>query len=57
MSYERDPNYGQPSRGLGDTVAKAIQAVTFGKVKPCPPCKRRQEWLNKMFPYGVPPQR
>lgn len=57
MSYERDPNYGQPSRGLGDTVAKAIQAVTFGKVKPCEPCKRRQAWLNKMFPYGVPPQR
>lgn len=56
MSYEQDPSYRQPSRGFGDTVAKAIQAVTFGKVKPCEPCKKRQEWLNRVFPYQQRPR-
>lgn len=45
---------GRESRGLGDTVANAIQAVTFGLVKPCGGCKKRQEALNKMFPYAHP---
>ena len=36
------------SRGLGDTVAKVTKA--FG-VKPCGRCKKRQETLNKAFPY------
>lgn len=40
------------SVGLGDTVANAIKTVTFGTVKPCQACKKRQEALNKMFPYG-----
>ncbi len=39
------------SRGLGDTVAKAIHTVTGGLVKPCGGCKKRQEKLNEMFPY------
>ena len=40
------------SRGLGDTVKKLIDKFTGGKVKPCGGCKKRQEALNKMMPYG-----
>ena len=49
------------SRGLGDTVAKAIEdtgliklAVLYERLtgKPCG-CKSRQEALNKLVPYGV----
>lgn len=49
MGIEKD-------KGLGDTIARvtkmtgiksAVEAVT----KDCG-CKRRQEKLNKMFPYG-----
>jgi hypothetical protein len=39
------------SRGLGDTVSKAINKATFGLVKPCGGCKNRQAALNKMKPY------
>jgi len=39
------------SRGLGDTVAKTIHRVTFGRVKPCKGCKERQRKLNKLLPY------
>lgn len=42
------------SRGLGDTVAKVIHKATGGRVKPCGGCKKRQERLNKMFPYQHP---
>ena len=53
-------NYNQRSRGLGDTIAKfthatgihslaQIGARAVGK-KDCG-CKKRQEKLNKMFPY------
>lgn len=38
------------SRGLGDTIAKATKAVG---IKPCGGCKKRQEWLNKIVPYGT----
>ena len=37
------------SKGLGDTIAKVTKA--FG-VKPCGGCKKRQEKLNKLFPYA-----
>jgi hypothetical protein len=43
----------QPSRGLGDTVAKLIKAVTLGKVPPCRKCNKRQAALNKLLPYGA----
>ena len=36
------------SRGLGDTIAKMTKAVG---IKPCGGCKKRQEKLNKRFPY------
>jgi hypothetical protein len=39
------------SRGLGDTVAKAIHKVTRGAVQPCGGCKKRQAALNKLVPY------
>jgi len=39
------------SRGLGDTIKRAIDKVTMGKVKPCGGCKKRQEALNKLLPY------
>ena len=53
-------NYRQPSRGLGDTIAKfthatgihslaQIGAKAMGK-KDCG-CKKRQQALNKAFPY------
>lgn len=42
----------QKIRGLGDVVAKATSAVG---IKPCGGCKKRQEALNKMFPFGQNP--
>jgi hypothetical protein len=38
----------QPSRGVGDTVARITSA--FG-IKPCGGCKARQKSLNEKFPY------
>ncbi len=49
-----EPVAPKKSRGLGDTVAKAIHTVTGGLVKPCGGCKKRQKRLNEMFPYGNP---
>ena len=37
------------SRGLGDTIAKATSAMG---IKPCEKCKKRQEALNRVVPYG-----
>lgn len=39
----------QKPEGLGDTIAKITSA--FG-IKPCGGCKKRQEKLNKLVPYG-----
>lgn len=39
------------SRGLGDTVAKAIHKVSRGKIKPCGGCKKRQAKLNTLVSY------
>lgn len=41
-------NKDQPSRGLGDTIAKATSKMG---IKPCGGCKKRQSVLNKAFPY------
>jgi hypothetical protein len=38
----------QPSRGIGDTVAKITSKLG---VKPCGGCKKRQTKLNKMFAF------
>ena len=37
-----------PSRGFGDTIAKATSKVG---IKPCGGCGKRQTILNKAFPY------
>tara|TARA_R100001463_G_scaffold55578_1_gene107221 strand:- start:2965 stop:3117 length:153 start_codon:yes stop_codon:yes gene_type:complete len=39
------------SVGLGDTIAKLTTKVG---IKPCSSCKRRQEKLNRLFPYKQP---
>lgn len=36
------------SKGLGDTVKKITDKMG---IKQCGGCKKRQEWLNKYFPY------
>jgi len=38
----------KPSRGFGDTIAKMTTALG---IKPCGGCKKRQEKLNRAFPY------
>jgi hypothetical protein len=38
----------EKSKGLGDTVKKVTDAL---KIKQCSACKRRQEKLNRLFPY------
>jgi len=38
------------SRGLGDTVAKALSSVGIKKSKNCK-CTQRQDKLNKLVPY------
>ncbi len=53
LLYERPPGaipFGT-SRGLGDTAAKVIKWLTFGKVKPCGRCRKRQKGLNRLWPY------
>ena len=35
-------------KGLGDSIAKLTKKVG---IKPCGGCRKRQEKLNKMFPY------
>lgn len=35
-------------KGLGDTIAKFTGLIG---IKPCNACKKRQDKLNKMFPY------
>ena len=39
------------SRGFGDTVAKTINRYTNIKSKKGCGCKKRQQTLNRMFPY------
>lgn len=57
--YAYDPVSEQPpqtrSRGLGDTIAKVTTALG---IKPCQPCKKRQDVLNKLVPYrdAIPPE-
>lgn len=41
----------QSSRGLGDTVAKVAKAVGIKQKEGCG-CQKRQEFLNKLVPYG-----
>jgi hypothetical protein len=36
-------------RGLGDVIAAATKAVG---IKPCEPCRKRQEALNRLVPFN-----
>ena len=47
------------SKGLGDSIKKLIEvtgaSIIHSKItqtKECGGCKKRQEHLNKLFPYG-----
>lgn len=35
-------------KGLGDVVEKVTKIV---HITPCEGCKKRKEWLNKLFPF------
>jgi len=50
----KDTHHGLVSKGLGDTVAKVIHAVTG--IEPCEACRRRRDRLNEMFPYRAKPK-
>ncbi len=41
-----------PNRGLGDTLARFINWISFGRIKPCYGCRKRHKLLNKWFPYN-----
>lgn len=43
--------YDGPDRGLGDSIKRAIQTLTAGKIKPCSACQKRQHKLNQLLPY------
>lgn len=45
----------QVKRGFGDTVAVWIKKISFGLLRPTPNCgcAKRQDWLNRLFPYGT----
>lgn len=43
-----DPYDSKKSKGLGDTVKKVTDKLG---IKQCGGCKRRQEKLNRLFPY------
>ncbi|HUQ70681.1 MAG TPA: hypothetical protein VM165_14220 [Planctomycetaceae bacterium] len=43
------PSAPRKLRGLGDVVAAVTSAVG---IKPCGPCKARQEALNRAVPFG-----
>lgn len=50
LSFEKaEP---KPMRGLGDVVAAATSAVG---IRPCAGCKKRQESLNRLVPFGEQP--
>ena len=41
-----------PHEGLGDTVKHAIEKVSYGKLRPCGGCIKRQQILNELFTYA-----
>lgn len=46
MSEEQKPK--EESKGLGDSIKKVTEAL---RIPQCGACKRRQEKLNRLFPY------
>lgn len=45
---EKDQPKPDPSQGLGDSIKKVTDALG---IKQCGGCKKRQEKLNRLFPY------
>lgn len=43
----------QKPKGLGDSIKKVTDLL---KIPQCGPCKRRQEKLNRLFPYNNNPK-
>jgi hypothetical protein len=37
--------------GLGDTISRAINKVTVGRLTECNGCVKRKAWLNKIISY------
>lgn len=50
MSEEQKPK--DPSKGLGDTIKKVTDAL---RIPQCGACKKRQQELNRLFPYKEKP--
>jgi len=48
LEWEKEQATFAKSKGLGDTIAKITTKIG---IKPCGGCKKRQQKLNKMFPY------
>jgi len=46
------PKHKPRARGFGDTVSRVIKKLSRGKIKQCGGCKKRQQLLNKLIPYG-----
>ncbi len=44
----------KPSTGFGDTIKKVTDKLG---IKQCGGCKRRQEKLNRLFPYKEEPKK
>lgn len=42
----------EQDKGLGDTVKRVTTAIGF---KPCSPCQKRAEKLNRLVPYRQGP--
>jgi hypothetical protein len=51
MTEDQKPK--EPSKGLGDSIKKVTDAL---KIPQCGACKRRQEKLNRLFPYKNNPK-
>ena len=51
MSLFDEWNNGYESKGLGDTVSKAINTVSGGRIKECGKCASRKKYLNRLVPY------
>lgn len=45
---KKDQTKPDPSEGLGDSIKKVTDALG---IKQCGGCKKRQEKLNRLFPY------
>ena len=38
-------------KGFGDTISRAINKISRGRIKECGGCSKRKEALNRIIPY------